>query len=399
MRQSAFAILFGTLLSCLLGGCATLQSPSKPKLTGHSSGDTKAVADSTSRIPDWLDPKNAMDRMKGPEPDEVAAGALFERAENQFRAAANSQGETRLVAFEEAAEIYDLAADRGHGFPIHEDALLMAAESQFFADNYPDATRSFGELVKAYPNTQFLDRVDKRRFAIAQYWLQHPNESSKRLVPNFTDDRRPVTDTFGNALKLLDRIRFDDPAGQLSDDATIAAALANFQRKKYDAADELFTDIRENFPSSEHQFQAHFLGLKCKLMAYAGPDYAGGALDDAEQLIRQMVTQFPEQSKQEYESLDKARKDVRLMKAQREFVEAKYYDRRKEYRAARIHYENVRREFPDTSLAVEAESRLAQLDGRPDVPAPTMQWLADLFPDEPARQEPLIRPNPIGSKK
>lgn len=87
------------------------------------------------------------------------------------------------------------------------------------------------------------------------------------------------------------------------------------------------------------------------------------------------------------------------MKAQREFIEAKYYDRRKEYRAARIHYENVCHEFSDTSLAVEAESRLAQLDGRPDVPAPTMQWLADLFPDEPARQEPLIRPNPIGSKK
>ena len=401
MRQSVFAITTATLVCSFLAGCAAMQKPTLP-LAGNAEAtgsQVTEVARPTSSVPEWLNPQRVVSQIKGPPPDEVAARALFERAENQFRAASKSEGETRLVAFEEAAELYELSAKRGEGFPISEDALLMRAESHFFSDNYAKAAESYGELVKTFPNTQYMDRVDKRRFAIAQYWLQQPVGASQRIVPNLTDDKRPVTDTRGHALKLFDRIRFDDPAGKLSDDATMAAALSHFQRGKYEQADELFRDIRENFPSSEHQFQSHLLGLKCKMMSYGGPDYAGGNLDESEELIRQLVTHFPSEAKEHYEALETARKDIRLKKAQREFVVAQYYDRREEYRAARIHYENVCRDFADTNLAVEAESRLAQLEGRPAVPAPSLQWLAEMFPDEPTRQEPLIRPNPTGAKK
>lgn len=379
-----------------------MQKPSLPKLIGDAEpagGQETTVARQSSGVPDWLNPQRVATQIKGPPPDQVAAKALFERAENQFRAASKSDGEARLVAFEEAAEIYERSAQRGEGFPIAEDALLMTAESQFFADNYARAAESLGALVKTFPNTQYMDRVDQRRFAIAQYWLQHPTDATQRLVPNFTDDRRPATDTLGHALKLCDRIRFDDPAGKLSDDATMAAALSHFERGKYEQADELFRDIRENFPSSEHQFQSHLLGLKSKMMSYGGPDYAGGSLDEAEKIVRQVVTQFPGEAKEHYEALDAAQKEIRLKKAQREYVVAQYYDRREEYRAARMHYENVCRDYADTNLAVEAESRLAQLEGRPDVPPPTLQWLADMFPDEPTRQHPLIRPSPTGAKK
>ena len=131
-------------------------------------------------------------------------------------------------------------------------------------------------------------------------------------------------------------------------------------------------------------------------MTYGGAQYAGNALDAAEKIVRQIVTQFPQQAQEHYEALDKASKDIRLMRAEREFGVAKYYDNRKEYRAARMHYENVRRDFPDTNLAVEAESRLAQLQGRPDVPEEVLQWLSDLFPEEQTRQDPLIRPSPTG---
>jgi outer membrane protein assembly factor BamD (BamD/ComL family) len=402
MRRSAFAITTGTLVFSFLAGCAAMQKPTLPKLTDTAAAEqdeTRKPARLTGRVPDWLSPQRLATQIKGPPPDEVAARALFERAENQFRAASKSQGEARLVAFEEAADIYELSAHRGEGFPIAEDALLMTAESHFFADNYAKAAESYGALVKAFPNTQYIDRVDKRRFAIAQYWLQHPTDATQRMLPNLTDQRRPMTDTLGHALKLFDRIRFDDPAGTLSDDATMAAALSHFQRGRYEQAEELFRDIRENFPSSEHRFQAHLLGLKSNLMSYGGPAYSGGSLDDAEKLIRQVVTQFPREAQEHYELLENARKEIRLKKAQREFVVAQYYDGRQEYRAARMHYENVRRDFADTNLAVEAESRLAQLEGRPDVPAPTLQWLADLFPDEPTRQDPLIRPSPTGAKK
>jgi outer membrane protein assembly factor BamD (BamD/ComL family) len=369
----------------------------QPEQLPHST--SRAQSEKASRIPAWLNPSRVAAQLKGPAPDQNAATALFNRAEKQFAAAAKSKGESRYEAFAEAAKIYETSAERGKGFAVEEDALMMAAEAHFFADDYPKATEAYGKLVKFYPNTQYMDRVDQRRFSIAQYWLQNRTPGAKNLVPNLTDDRRPAMDTFGNALKLFDRIRFDDPTGRLSDDATMAAAVANFQRGKFVAADELLTDIRENFPSSEHQYQAHLLGLKCKLMSYEGPDYDGGALDDAEDIIRQLVTQFPQDAREHHDLLADAHKDIRLRKAHREYALAQYYDRRKEYRAARMHYDNVRQQYGDTNLAVEAESRLAQLDGRPDVPKQSLEWLSGMFPEENTRQLPLIPTNPTGGSK
>ena len=46
----------------------------------------------------------------------------------------------------------------------------------------------------------------------------------------------------------------------------LAAANAYFAAADYFRADALYTDLRKAFPSSEHQFIAHFLGLKTKLL-------------------------------------------------------------------------------------------------------------------------------------
>ncbi len=336
-------------------------------------------------------------KFRGPPPDQQAAELLFEQAADKFRAAAQSAGKERQSAFRQAAKLYAAAAERGKGFPIAEDALLMVGESYFFADDYPKATTAYGVLTKLHPTTRHLDRADKRRFEIAKYWLQRDDESALSLLPNLSDKTEPVTDTFGHAVKLFDRIRFDDPTGKLSDDATMAAAVANFESEKYAAADELFTDLRENFPSSEHQFQAHLLGLKCKLVSYAGPEYDGTAISEGEKLVKNMFGKFPKEAAEHRELLENAFRDIRLKQANREFKLAKYYDRRHEYRAARMHYELVRDEYPDTNLALESESRLAQIEGLPDVPPQRLQWLADLFPDE-GRVEPLLQPRGAKSK-
>jgi len=74
---------------------------------------------------------------------------------------------------------------------------------------------------------------------------------------------------------VFDKIRIDDPTGKLSDDATLAAANAYFAQGDFEKADQFYTDLRKTFPSSEHQFTAHFLGLKAKLLCYSGPDYSG----------------------------------------------------------------------------------------------------------------------------
>ena len=250
----------------------------------------------------------------GAEPNENEARNLFVQAESHFKDASQKDGGDRVEGFKQAAKLYAKAAKLAPQTPIEEDGLMMAGESNFFADNYVDAGEAYDELVAAYPQTRHMDKVDNRRFQIAQYWLAKAKASSS-VVPNLTDDQFPAMDTFGYATKMLDRIRYDDSRGKLADDATMAAGIANFERGKYGAADEMFTDIRRNFPSSEHLFQAHLLGLKAKQMMYAGPDYDGSVLDEGEQLIKQMLTLFPNQIDEHRDYLNNAMKDLRLKKS------------------------------------------------------------------------------------
>jgi outer membrane protein assembly factor BamD (BamD/ComL family) len=353
-----------------------LGSSSKPKLSLKTPSISKLLAS----------PKGA---------ETSDARVKYDQADRLFQQASSAQGDARIEAFRSAAGLYGEVAEEATSQSLKEDALCMHAECLFFANQYPKAVNAFDELVKQFPRTRHMDRVDKRRFAIAQYWEQQVDGFS--FKPNFTNGQQPKFDTFGHALRVYNRIRFDDPTGKLADDATMAAAVANFEAGRYAIADSLFEDLRDNFPSSEHQFQCHLLLLKCKMKRYQGPNYDGTVLNEAEELIRQMLVQFPGEADPHRESLEKEAKEIRLMQAERLYVKAQYRDRRKEYLAAKMLYEQLRNEYGDTSLALEAESRLAKMEGLPDRPEERLQWLAELFPKE-EQPKPLIATGGTGGK-
>ena len=232
------------------------------------------------------------------------AKELFATADAQFKQAAEATDKAKRSTYQAAKKSYAEAAKLSPGTPLEEDALMMIAESLFFTDEYVKAAEAYDQLVQRYQSTRHLDVIDQRRFAIARYWLElKKQQRGISLLPNVTDQQRPAMDTFGHAIKLLDKIRFDNPTGKLADDATMAAAIANFERERYAAADVLFDDVRENFPKSEHMFQAHLLGLKCKQIIYEGPDYDGGVLDQSEKIIQQIFLIFPDEAEEHRENL------------------------------------------------------------------------------------------------
>jgi outer membrane protein assembly factor BamD (BamD/ComL family) len=321
-------------------------------------------------------------RLTGNGPNRELAKQLYREADDLYRQAMAADDKRRAEIYTLAAQKFSEAADRWPDSALAMDALFMCGEAYFFADNYPEANLAFEKLVKAFPNNRYLDAVDRRRFAIAKYWLDlNRNSPEASYYVNFFDKSRPWKDARGHGLRVFDKIRIDDPTGRLADDATLAAANEHFLAGKFFKADEYYTDLRNNFPSSEHQFLAHFLGLKAKLASYQGPAYGGGALDEAEKLIKQVRRQFPQEAEKEKEFLDRAAAEVRYRKAERLTFLAKYYDRRAEYRAAEHYYARVVREFTDTPLAQAADERIGQIAGLPPVPPQKAQWLVNLFPE------------------
>lgn len=329
---------------------------------------------------------------KKPEPNREIALASFQQGEKTFNAAAAVDPENRTAAFRQAVKPYKLAAENAPKTTIEEDALMMIAESHFFADEYSKAVEAYDRLIEKYPRTRHLDKIDQRRFAISQYWLALTKQGgAKSWMLNFTDKQRPASDTFGYATKNLDKIRFDNPTGKLADDATMKAAIANFEKRKFGQADILFSDIRENFPNSEHQFQAYYLGLKCKQELYRGPDYSGAMLDEAEKIIRQIYRVFPEKAAEQHDQLQAVYKDIRLKQAARDYSMAQYYDNRGEFGAAKMYYGNVTEDYKDTNLSLESEDRINTISELPETPRESLKWLSDIFPKEEHRSKPLFK--------
>ncbi len=369
-------ILLLPLVLLLAAGCSPL------------SGSRDAGIQSEGESAPWYSPDEMSKRIKetgrrlvGKGYDPEKAREVYGIGEMHYRAGLADKGSPQRNELLQAARRFRNAADRWPDSALEQDALFLAAESYFFADHYPRANNLYERLISKYPHTKYLDVVAVRRFAIADYWLKLNEVRPQPFwAVNVTNRQRPWRDTFGHAVRVFDRIRIDDPTGRLADDATLAAGNAYFTRGRFLDADSFYTDLRKSFPSSDHQFNAHLLGVKSKLMSYEGPDYAGEGLEEAEKLIRQMRRLFPGEADEHRDYLNRAHAEVQFLLAEREWYRARYFDRRREYAAASFHYDVLTRDFDATPFAQEAETRLAQIEDRPPVPPQRMEWLVDLFP-------------------
>jgi len=389
-RQPCVALLLA-LLGLSASGCAMFQSPDATDIPKTRHDVDSDHANGTN--PEDQEPLVDLDNLKGDNirrqwkkligqgPDRAAARSLYEQGTAAYETATQLEGPAKTTKLIEAAGIFVSAADRWPDTSLEQDALFMAGDCYFFADHYVEANRQYELLIKKYPNSRHLDVAESRRFLIARYWLLANEKEPYYTWFNFTDPERPWVDPRGNALRVYDKIKLDDPTGKLADDATIAAATERFVKAEWEKADDHYSDLIAAYPDSEHQFDAHYFGLKAKLNSYRGSDYEGSSLDEGEKLIKQMRRMFPTQAAEEREFLDRAFAEIRYKKAERTWKSAEYYDRRGEYLAARFYYYDLLREYDDTPFAQRTQQRLAEIANEPDIPPQKLKWLVDLFPE------------------
>lgn len=364
------------------------------------------AAETSEPPPSWYSPTGIANWVTGKDisaQDRAKAAyrqgdALFRRAESMPRDEPASRDEAKNL-FAEAAERFERASDAAPDSALGQDALFMLAESQFFADRLANATDSYQRLQNEYPRNRHSDRAAARLFSISRYWIETEKAGAGGWTPNLTDPTRPKLDAKGHAVRVLDQIRFDDPTGRLADDATMAAAAEFIRQEKFDRADEFLTDLRQTYTDSEHLFLAHLLGIHCKLEQYAGPQYSNLLLDEADKLVKQTRSRFPDRLREQKYADIVARAAARIdyHKAEKLFTRARYRDKRSEYRAAATYYQEILDSHGDTPFAETARDRLTAIGDRPAVPERHLSFLTKIFHDG-ARKSPLELAGPDASK-
>ncbi len=307
------------------------------------------------------------------------ARSFFSQGEELYSQAIAATGDERVEMLRNAAENFKEAGENWRSSSLEQEALLRAAESHFFAEDYYQAERLYAQLIKEYPRNPYLDHIDSRRFEIADYWLLTDAANHKPFVVlNVSDAKFPWNDVGGHGKRVLEKLRLDNPTGKVSDDATMRLAVEDFKKGKYESAADTFAELRLTFPDSEHLFNAQFLELQSLLESYQGADYSSIPLTEAQKRVEQMSRQFPQEAAARKDELNKAYAKIRFQLAERVWNQADYRRKRSENGAAKFHYQRILEEFADTPFAAEAQTKLQQLEGLPDDPPQhfkTLVWL------------------------
>ncbi len=266
-------------------------------------------------------------------------------------------------AFEEVAELH---ADTPE---VHERAMFMRAEACFQQGKFARARDCYEELVEKYPGGKYVEPALRRLFAIADVWLDEAREEISRgeanpfpdRFVNFEFGRKPVFDLDGNAVRVLDYIRQQEPNGPLADDSLIMSAGYLFGTGKYEEAELYLDQLIREYPDSEYQPKAHLLSAEAKLLAYQGAPYDAAKLEQSERILQAALRQFPDRLQAERQRIYGKLESMRDERARREYKIGEWYERLGKHTSAVFYYQWVLKHFPDSKWGRKAARRLAEI--------------------------------------
>jgi outer membrane protein assembly factor BamD (BamD/ComL family) len=326
---------------------------------------------------DWsvLDPTRSVSKIRdwmGLGPDEKKANESMKKGRETLLSNPDLKDQTKCL---EAAKHFVEASKKFPDSVLEEDALHLAGECYFFADDYYNAFLTYQKLLVKYQHSKYVDNGVRRLFGIAQYW-ERESEKDGSMFRRMSNKSLPQYDTFGFAKKAYETIFIHDPNGPVSDSALMALATAYLKRGRYQGDDNYnqaayyYQQLREDHPLSKYIAKAYENELFARTHAYLGPEHPSKTLDEANKLAAVTLQQFHhELDHEERAGVLELQEDILVKKAERLWKTGQYYDTKKQhYGAARVSYEALIRDYPQTEFAERARRRLEQIEGLRDVP-------------------------------
>ena len=297
--------------------------------------------------------------------EELFTAQQYEKAQAEFRALADNQGNAAVLA---------------------ERARFMQAECRYLRGHYPEAADTYHKVLLDFPTGAYRRDCCARIFQICDYWLDDfrddlEKRSGEKGVlrwrphwPSLNDRTKPKIDQEGRTLEALVRVHTHDITGPTADKAIFWCGYVNFIRGNFQEADQFFSQLVDMHADSPLRPQAIALAIQAKNSSTGGAVYDGRKCAEALQLVHMAEGSVPEltNNPEMADKLTRAKFAIRSQQAEKDFLTAEYYERTGHPGSAVFYYELVRRRYAGTrysDLATEKQERLVALmkDGRPEV--------------------------------
>lgn len=261
------------------------------------------------------------------------------------------------------------------------------ARSYYNLKNYDQAQREFKKLLKTYPKSY--------EAAESQYYLGLINEARQDLyaafqeyqkvidkypfserIPEIIEHQYKIGEAFMSgekrkglgitlpvenpAIEIFAKVVENSSYGPLAPAAEYKLGLVLKGLLRYYEAEEAFSKVISNYPDSEWAAAAQYQLASCRAAVSRGPAYDQAASEEAKEKFEVFLSQHPEASLSK-----EAEKNIEQLKnkeAEANYYIACFYEKQKNFSSARIYYQDILENAPDTVWAVKANQRLQALE-------------------------------------
>ncbi|MBM3246271.1 MAG: outer membrane protein assembly factor BamD [Candidatus Omnitrophica bacterium] len=228
-----------------------------------------------------------------------------------------------------------------------------ASESQYYLglieeeqDNLYEAYLAYQKVIDKYPFSERIQEIIEREYKLGEKFMEGQRRKALGVA-------LPVENP---AIEIFNKVIENSTYGPLAAAAQYKLGLVLKGLLRYYEAEEAFNKVISNYPGSEWVEAAKFQIAACRAAVSRSPDYDQWATQEAKEKFEEFVQEHPDAVLSREAEKNIAR--LREKEAEASFNIGRFYEKQKEAAAARIYYQRVMDDYPESRWAVKALERL-----------------------------------------
>jgi outer membrane protein assembly factor BamD len=232
-----------------------------------------------------------------------------------------------------------------------------ASESQYYLGlidevqgNLYEAYQEYQKVIDKYPFSERIQEIIEREYKIAERFMAGEKRKTMGVVLPVDN---PAIEIFG---KVVENSTF----GPLAAGAQYKLGLVLKSLTRYYEAEEAFSKVISNYPNSEWVEAARFQIASCRAAVSRGVDYDQGSAKEAKDKFEEFVKDHPDAVLSR--DAEKTIEQLRKKEAEASYNIGRFYEKQKQYEAAKIYYNEVIDKYSDFDWSTRALERLQVME-------------------------------------
>ncbi|HEC69911.1 MAG TPA: outer membrane protein assembly factor BamD [Candidatus Omnitrophica bacterium] len=213
------------------------------------------------------------------------------------------------------------------------------------------AFKEYQKVIDSYPYSEKITEIIEREYKIGEFFLNRPEKKWPAQI---------LEELFEHpSIEIFKKVIDNAPYSEYASKSLYKLGLLYKALGRYDEAIKSFRELEEKYPESEWAEPAKYQLALCSLRASPGSDYDQTLTQEAKKRLEELIADHPE-----LEISQQAQRRLKMLRnkeAKKFFDIAQFYYKQREYLSAKVYYEYVLKNYPQTLWAEESEKMLEKI--------------------------------------